>query len=142
MFYTLLFVTFLLSIGVAALTARIFTNPAEVILKRIIQDPIHNSWLTYLKFSLYVVGISSGVRINQIQAYLNPRDVKNEGNVLVLTTERWVLEVYRTVIESLQGLAWVLLVFFLVALVMFMVIRVAELVRKAKGGGTDTAASP
>lgn len=142
MFYTLLFVTFLLSIGVAALTARIFTKPAEVILKRIIQDPIHNSWLTYLKFSLYVVGISSGVRINQIQAYLNPRDVKNEGNVLVLTTERWVLEVYRTVIESLQGLAWVLLVFFLVALVMFMVIRVAELVRKAKAGGTDTAASP
>jgi len=135
MFYTLLFVTFILSTCVAGLTARIFTKPAEVILRRIIQDSIHTSWLTYLRFALYVVGISSGVRINQIEAYINPRDYKNEGKILELTTERWVLEVYRTIVESLQGLAWVLLVFFIAALVMFMIIRVAEILRKSKGCG-------
>jgi hypothetical protein len=32
--------------------------------------------------------------------------------VLELTQERWILEVYRTIIETLQGIAWALLLFF------------------------------
>ena len=44
-----------------------------------------------------------------------------------LTFERWVLEIYRTVIETLQGIAWMLLVFFVFALVAYVVVRVAEL---------------
>ena len=40
-------------------------------------------------------------------------------------------EVYRTVISVLQGLAGVLLIFFIVALMAFVVVRVFEL-RKAK----------
>ena len=49
-----------------------------------------------------------------------------------MTRDRWVLEVYRTIIESLQGLAWLLLVFFAVALLAFVIVRVFEL-KKAKG---------
>jgi hypothetical protein len=132
MFYTLLLVTFALSAIVSAITAKIFTKPSHAILKRIIQDDIHSSWLTYLKFTLYVVGISSGVRINEIEKYIKPRDYKNEGNILELTSERWTLEVYRTVIEALQGLAWVLLVFFAVALLAFMVMRIVDIVKNKK----------
>jgi len=132
MFYLLLLVTFALSAIVAAITTRIFAKPASAILKRIIQDEIYVSWLTYLKFSLYVVGISSGVRINQIEDYINPRDNKNEGQILQLTLERWTLEVYRTIIESLQGLAWVLLVFFTVALLIFMFVKIAEIIKRPK----------
>ncbi|MGF1679177.1 MAG: hypothetical protein ACFCUX_08290 [Candidatus Methylacidiphilales bacterium] len=132
MFYTLLLVTFILSTLVAAITAQLFRKPAASILKRIIQDDIHSSWLTYLIFALYVVGISSGVRIYDIEKYIKPMDYRGEGKILELTPERWVLEVYRTVIESLQGLAWVLLVFFVVALIMFMLIRVVELFKKAR----------
>jgi ABC-type arginine transport system permease subunit len=47
--------------------------------------------------------------------------------VIQLTRDRWVLEVYRTIIESLQGLAWLLLVFFAVALLAFVIVRVFEL---------------
>lgn len=47
----------------------------------------------------------------------------------VLTGGRWVLEAYRTVIETLQRLAWMLLVFFLVALVAYVTVRAFELKR-------------
>ena len=38
-----------------------------------------------------------------------------------------MLEVYRTVIGTLQGIAWLLLVFFVFALVGFVIVRLAEL---------------
>jgi hypothetical protein len=133
MFYLLLLVTFALSAIVAAITTRIFTKPASAILKRIIQDEIYVSWLTYLKFALYVVGISYGVRIDQIEDYTIPsNNYGNKGQILQLTLERWTLEVYRTIIESLQGLAWVLLVFFGVSLLIFMFVKIAEIIKRPK----------
>jgi len=132
MFYTLLLVTFAVAAAVSWVGVRIFSRPADVILKRVIQDDIYRSWLTYLKFALYVVGISAGVRISQLEQYISPQDWKKEGQVLALTAERWTLEVYRTIIETLQGIAWVLLVYFVVALIAFVIVRIVEVWRKAK----------
>lgn len=132
MFYALLLVTFVVATAVSWLSVRIFSKPADVILKRIIQDDIYRSWLTYLKFALYVVGISAGVRIYQLEQYISPQDWKKEGQVLPLNAERWTLEVYRTIIETLQGIAWVLLVYFVVALVAFVIVRIVEIWRKSK----------
>ncbi len=42
-----------------------------------------------------------------------------------------VLEVYRTIIETLQGIAWVLLAFFVYALLAYVIIKVFE-IRKSK----------
>jgi hypothetical protein len=36
------------------------------------------------------------------------------------------LEIYRTVIQTLQGVAWALLVFFVVALIAFAIVRRGE----------------
>ncbi|MCR6656908.1 MAG: hypothetical protein NVV63_14110 [Opitutus sp.] len=139
MFYALLLVTFVVATAVSWLSVRIFSKPADVILKRIIQDDIYRSWLTYLKFALYVVGISAGVRIYQLEQYISPQDGKKEGQVLPLNAERWTLEVYRTIIETLQGIAWVLLVYFVVALVAFVIVRIVEIWRKSK---TDPNSQP
>ena len=51
--------------------------------------------------------------------------------VLELTQERWILEVYRTIIETLQGIAWALLLFFLFSLIAYVFVRVSE---SKKGG--------
>lgn len=134
MFYTLLIVTFAVATAVSWIAVKIFSRPADVILKRIIQDDIYRSWLTYLKFALYVVGISAGVRIRQLEQYINPQYWRKEGDALALTPERWTLEVYRTIIETLQGIAWVLLVYFVVALIAFVAVRVVEIWRKSKAG--------
>jgi hypothetical protein len=50
-----------------------------------------------------------------------------DAKILELNAERWVLEIYRTVIETLQGVAWLLLVFFVFALMAYVVVRVFEM---------------
>jgi len=131
MFMILLGVTFVTSLVVSSIAVRMFARPIDGILQRIISDPISQAWTKYVKFAIYVVGISSGVRVWQLERYITPGQFK-EAQILQLTRDRWVLEVYRTIIESLQGIAWLLLVFFAVALVAFVIVRAFEL-RRTKG---------
>lgn len=126
MFLTLLAVTFFIALAVSFAVARMFTSPIERILNRIISDDISMAWLKYLKFAIYVVGISSGVRIWDLEKYITPMRRPVEEGVIELTMERWVLEVYRTIIETLQGIAWMLLVFFIFALIAYVVVRIFE----------------
>jgi hypothetical protein len=56
---------------------------------------------------------------------------KDKAQIIALTSERWVLEVYRTVIQTLQGIAWMLLAFFAVALLAYVVVLLSELKRAA-----------
>ena len=86
-----------------------------------------------MRFAIFVVGISQAVRIWELERYIDPYrqprmpgEMKGEAKVLALTGDRWVLEVYRTVIETLQGIAWVLLLFFLFSLMAYVVVRVFE----------------
>ena len=135
MFLALLAVTFLISLAVSALLARIFTGPMESILKRIIVEDISYAWLKYLKFVVYVVGISSGVRIWDLEKYITPplgRD--GDFRIILLNSDRWVFEVYRTIIGTLQGVAWMLLVFFVFALLAYVVTRRGEWKEKGMRG--------
>jgi hypothetical protein len=136
MFITLLAVTFVISAVVSGIVVRMFAKPIDAILQRIISDPISQAWVKYVKFAVYVVGISSGVRIFELERYITPGQFK-DAQVLLLTRDRWVLEVYRTIIESLQGIAWLLLVFFAVALVAFVIVRVFELKKIRNSGATS-----
>ena len=129
MFITLLIVTFAIAFVVASAVVLIFGGPIGKILARIISDEISKAWLKYLKFAIYVTGISSGVRIWELEKYIT--EPRYEGSEIVqLTTERWILEVYRTVIGTLQGAAWMLLVFFVFALIAYVIVRAFELKKK------------
>ena len=52
--------------------------------------------------------------------------------MLVLNWERWTLDIYSTIIQTLQSIAWMLLVFFTVALIAYVLVRIFEL-RRAGG---------
>ena len=129
MFVALLGLTFAIALTVSLVVSRIFSTPIRKILNRIISDDISAAWVKYLHFAIYVVGISSGVRIWDLEKYISPsKDM--EG--LVLNANRWILEIYRTIIGSLIGLSWMLLVFFMFALIAFVIVRGSEL--KARSG--------
>ncbi len=134
MFLTLLVVTLALSFVVSAIVAKAFTAPIDSILKRIIADAISSAWLKYLKFAILVVGVSAGVRIYEFEKYITPQRWDKESKIVELTNERWILELYRTVIETLQGIAWLLLVFFVFALIAYVIVRIAEM-RQGKTNG-------
>jgi hypothetical protein len=138
MFLTLLLVTFLISALTSFLVVRLFTRPIEKILDKVIADEISSAWVRYIIFGLYVVGISSGVRITQLERYITRPPVEN-AEIVSLTLERGVLEVYGTVISALQGLAGALLVFFVVALIAFVIVRIVELPRGRAGNSQGSA---
>ena len=125
MFFTLLLVTFVLAILVSFGVVKGFDKPVAAIFHRIIQDQIAGVWQKYIKFAAYVVGISGGVRIYQLERYISPH--RKDTEVLVLNAERWTLEVYRTIIETLQSLAWLYLVVFVFALIAYVIVRGFEL---------------
>lgn len=126
MFITLLLVTFLIAVGVATAVARSFALPIRKILGHIVAEDITYVWSKYIWFATLVVGISSGVRIWELERYITPMGGPERVEALVLTRDRWVLEIYRTIIGSLQGIAWLLLVFFVFALVAYVIVRVGE----------------
>ena len=129
MFIMLLLVTFFLAFAVSFLVAKLFANPLESILTRMIDDPISIAWVRYMKFAILVVGVSAGVRIHELEKYITPPQYNDKLKIVPLNMERWILEVYRTIIESLQGIAWMLLVFFVAALIAYVVVRLGELKR-------------
>lgn len=126
MFILLLLVTLAISSGVSIAVMLAFSRPLNAILHRIIADAISAAWLKYLKFAILVVGVSSGVRVREFEKYITPSRWDKDAKVVEFTVERWVLELYQTSIETLQGIAWMLLVFFMFALVAYVIVRIAE----------------
>ena len=124
MIIALLFSTFIISFVVATIVVFFFRKPIDGILDRVIGEDIGRAWARYLQFAIYVVGIGSGARVWQIERYISPQDPK--APVLELTTDRWVLELYQTIIGTLGGVAWLLLVFFVFALIAFVIVRAME----------------
>lgn len=127
MFFTLLIATFVIATAVSIGVVRFFDGAVAKILARIVADELAQAWQRYIRFAAYVVGISGGVRIYELEEYINAphKDVE----VAALTAEAWTLEIYRTIIGTLQSLAWMLLVVFVVALVAFVIVRAFELRR-------------
>ncbi len=126
--------TFALALLVSFIVMRLFSSSINAILARIIHDPIHEAWAKYTKFAGMVVGTSSGIRIYDMEKYITPLTyAENDKRIVIeLTQERWVLEIYRTIIETLQGLAWMMLVFFMVALIAYVIVRWSEIKYAAK----------
>lgn len=131
MFFSLLFATFAVALAVSVAVVKAFSRPVRSILERIIDDRISAAWHRYITFAALVVGVSGGVRIYSLERYIQP-DRAPEGAIepLALTAERWTLEIYRTVIECLQSMAWMYLVVFLFALIAYVIVRISE--RRAK----------
>src|SRR5438132_2713912 len=132
MFIPLLIVTFVISLMACFVAERLFRRPIMAILTRIIGEQLSAAWQRYIRFAMYVVGISGGVRVWDLEKYITPRQAEMEP--IVLNAERWTLEVYRTIIGTLQSLAWMLLVFFVLALVAYVVVRGFELLHSLKTG--------
>ena len=129
MFWSLLLVNLVEAFIICAIVALIFKKPVSKIMQRLVTDDIYAAWTKYITFAIYVVGISGGVRIWDLEKYINPSGKDNI--ILELTQDRWMLEVYHTVIATLQSIAWMMLVFFLFALIAYVIVRGFEMKKHA-----------
>lgn len=139
MFVTLLLITFIIAAATSTVIALLFSKPVKKILGRLVTEDLAPTWQRYLLFAIYVVGISGGVRVWEIEKYITP---DKEGKLLVLNSDRWVIEIYKTVVGALQSVAWMLLIFFLFALIAYVVVRGLELRRTVNTLEKDKSAVP
>jgi hypothetical protein len=137
MFLLLLVTTLGVALVTSAIVVFFFRKPIRQILDRVIGDEIAEGWQRFLLFAVYVVGVSSGVQIWKLEQYVHPQPSGPEGRpvTLVLDAPSMALEIYRTIIQVLQGIAWALLVFFVVALIAFAITRRGE-IRRGAGGAS------
>jgi hypothetical protein len=128
MFLFLLFATFAAALAVSFAVMWLFTKPIDSVLRRIIADEISAAWSKYMKFAILVVGVSAGVPLRDLERYvtstLGGREVQTTASSL--SFDRWIFELYRAAIETLQGIAWMLLVFFVFALIAYVIVRIGE----------------
>ena len=134
MFITLLIVTLVIALATSLMVVWLFRSPIRAILDRVVSPELSGAWHRYLDFAVIVVGVSGGVRIWELEKYITARTKDMEP--VVLNGDRWVLEVYRTLIGTLQSAAWLLLVFFVFALIAYVIVRGFEIRR---GGHADAA---
>jgi hypothetical protein len=122
MIITFLATTFVIALVVASVVVAIFTRPIDRILRYVVPAEISSAWTRYLQFAIYVVGIGGGVRVWDLEKYLTAMDPY--GAVVPLTSDRWLLEIYQTIIGTLQSTAMVLLAFFIFALIAVVIVQV------------------
>jgi hypothetical protein len=138
-FITLLAVTLLVALLLSTVAALLFVRPIRRIIQRIVGDEIGAAWVRYLVFAMYVVGVGGGVNIRQIERYVTPRTA--DGEVLLLTSERWIIELYSSAIGTLGAVTWMLLVFFVFALIAYVLVRAFEAKRREPAGERSEAAA-
>jgi hypothetical protein len=129
MFLELLIVTFVVSTFISTITAFLFFKAVKKVMTKLVSEDLAPIWQRFVLFAIYVVGISGGVRLWDIERYVTP---DKDGVILQLNHDRWVIEIYKTIIGSLQSIAWMLLIFFLFALIAYVVVKGFEMKRGAE----------
>ena len=127
MFIVLFFVTFLLAFGISSGVAWAGKEPIEGILHHFFSVNVTAAMSKYLRLAIVLIGISSGARIRILEEYINASPANKLQMTDALTQEFWVLELYRTSITTLEGILWLLLLFSLVVLAAYWIMRKSEL---------------
>lgn len=81
--------------------------------------------ISFLPHTLWAFQVELGVRIYDLERYITARH--KDVEILQLTLERWTIEIYRTIIETLQSIAWMYLIVFIFALIAYVIVRGFEL---------------
>ena len=122
MFYALLLVTLTVALTTSLLAAHFFSDAVLKILRSILGPELADAWRKYMSFAIVVVGVSGGVNMWEIQKYLQ----NGREQTMELNGPRWTIEIYRTAIDTLSQISWVMLLFFLCAMLAYVIMRVAD----------------
>jgi hypothetical protein len=123
MFVVLLVASFALALVMSATVAWLFAKPIDGILHRFVGDRISATLSKYLRFTTVVVGISAGTRVRPLEEYIAAPSYNKADLRAALTQEFWALELYRTFVATLQGIALMFFVVAVVAIIALVIVR-------------------
>lgn len=128
MFVALFAASFVLALALSITVAWLSREAIDSILRRFVVDrAVRAGFEKYIRFAIVVVGISGGTRVRVLQEYLAASDLNKEAMAAQLTQEFWVMEIYRTILGTLEAIAGLLLVCIFMALIAPVVVRMLKL---------------
>ncbi len=135
MFVALFGASFVLALALSVAVAWVSREAIESVLRRFVADHVvRAAFSKYIRFAIVVVGISTGTRVRVLQEYISATAENKAAMAAALTQEFWVLEIYRTIVGTLEGMAWLLLLCFFLALIAPVIVRMAKLAPVQPGG--------
>jgi len=120
MFYLLLFSSLITGILVTFITIKIFRGTIKSLIQKIIELDIYEEWLKYITFVMYIIGVSSTFKINELVKYSDSYFQQN-----IFQVEKLVLNLVGTTINVLQSLAWILFLFYIALLVIIVIFKIS-----------------
>jgi hypothetical protein len=138
MFVSFFLATFGAAVVLSCLVAWLFRTPAKNVLQKLLHEEAAAAWTGYVFFTLLVAGVAAGTRVRILEEYLAAPSFNRGPMQAELTQEFWVLEMYRTVIGTVEGIAWTLLGLSLVAGVVYFVANKYHLNKVRPGGAPST----
>jgi len=129
------------AVAISSLLAWLFKIPVESLLRYLAERDVAEAWTKYVFFLLFVVGVASGTRIRLLEEYL-AAPVWNQNAIQgQMTQEFWVLEMYRTLIGSVEGIAWMLVLLTLIGVGAYFVMRKNKANQTQPAGDTKKGAT-
>jgi hypothetical protein len=127
MFIGLFSASFVLALIISALIAGISKPVVESILHRFLAERIAIAVSNYFRYAVLVVGIADGTRSRLLFDYVSVSPWERAKLAAELTPEFWALEMYRTTVQTLEGILGLVFVFSFVTFVAIVLIRKANL---------------
>jgi hypothetical protein len=127
MFVVLFAVSLVVAYLVSAFVSWISRDVVENVLHRYLAYRVATAVSKYFRFAILVVGVSDGTRSRLLYDFISASPWDRAKMAAELTPEFWVLEMYRTFIQALEGILGLVLIFSFVAFVAIVLIRRANL---------------
>lgn len=115
-----LLLNLLIALSISFLIIKIFDKSITGIIKRIIPEDINSGWILYIKLAIYLVGVSGGVNIFRLEETISGR------SQTLFSFSNFILELYKTIFDTLKSITWLLLLFFIISLIAYIMIKAAE----------------
>jgi len=128
MFVALFAASFVLALALSVTIAWLSGEVIDTVLRRFVADQVvRTGFEKYIRFAIVVVGVSGGTRVKPLQEYIAAADYNKPALLAALTQEFWTLELYRTVMGALEGVAGLLLLCIFLALIAPAVLRMLKI---------------
>lgn len=124
MFYFSLLALVLCSLLICVVVQFTFRNSISQTLS-VISTELSAGWSRYMKFAIYVVGISGGVNFYPLRQYAEQLKKGDVETPVSLTSELFSLYLVETSIDTLQSLSTLLFAFFTVAMICYFLKKIS-----------------
>lgn len=122
---SMLILVFLAAVAVAGCVTRIFAEPMDWALMRLINHEMAAAWSRFAKFAVFVASFTGGLRLNELQSLTT----FGSGQAPV-NWSQGLLEVYKTISGGLTAASYTLLIFFGATLIAYAATQVYDYLKQ------------